>query len=238
MDRLIELNADVGEGGADDLIVPHVQRVSIACGGHVGDAHSMRVTLRLAQAHGVAAGAHPSYPDPANFGRQAMHASPADISRWVVEQTQALQSLADELGMQLFHVKPHGALYNRAARDRETGAAVIAAMRELPGLVLVVLAGAPLAAWARAAGLAVLEEAFADRRYLSSGELAPRGMPGAVIEHPHEVLAQAEKIAAGQALPTLDGGQLQLRADTLCLHGEGPLAAELACLLGGALRGG
>jgi len=236
MGHLIELNADVGEGGPDALLMPHVQRVSIACGGHAGDAASMRAALLLAREHGVLAGAHPSYPDPANFGREPMPAGPGEIARWVVEQTRALQAVAAELDMALFHVKPHGALYNRAAADEETGRAVIAAMRELDGLALVVLAGSPLAGWARAAGVAVLEEAFADRHYLSSGALAPRNQPGAVIENPEEVRAQAQKIAAGLALDTLDGGVLQLRADTLCLHGEGPRAAELARMLRESLR--
>lgn len=236
MGRLIELNADVGEGGADALVIPHVQRVSIACGGHAGDAASMRAALRLAREHGVAAGAHPGYPDPANFGRQAMDAKPAEVTRWVVAQTRALQAAADELGMGLFHVKPHGALYNRAAVDEETAQAVIAAMQELEGKALVALAGSPLVIWARAAGLDVLEEAFADRRYLSSGALAPRNLPGAVIENADEVRAQAQKIAAGAALDTLDGGVLRVRADTLCLHGEGPRAAGLARLLGEILR--
>ncbi|MEW6133187.1 MAG: 5-oxoprolinase subunit PxpA [Pseudomonadota bacterium] len=232
----MELNADVGEGGPDAEIMPHVQRVSVACGGHAGDAGSMRAALQLAKEYGVMAGAHPGYPDPANFGRRPMPASPAEIRRWVVGQTQALLAAADELGMKLFHVKPHGALYNRAAADRETAGALIAAMRELQGLSLVALAGSPLAAWAREAGVVVLEEAFADRRYLMSGTLAPRSEAGAVIENPHEVCAQAKKIAAGLTLPTLDGGFLQVRADTLCLHGEGPRAAELARLLGEVLR--
>jgi UPF0271 protein len=236
MGGLIELNADVGEGGPDALLMPHVQRVSIACGGHAGDAASMRAALLLARAQGVAAGAHPAYPDPANFGRQPMPATPIDVTRWVVDQTRALQTVADELEMRLFHVKPHGALYNRAAEDRETAGALIDAMLQLEDLALVALAGSPLATWAREAGLHVLEEAFADRRYLASGRLAPRSLPGAVIESPDEVRAQAQKIAAGRALETVDGGVLQLRADTLCLHGEGPRAAELARLLSEALR--
>lgn len=231
MARLIELNADVGEGGPDALLMPHVQRVSIACGGHAGDAASMRAALLLARQHGVMAGAHPSYPDPAGFGRAPMPARPGEISRWVVEQTRALQAVADELGMALFHVKPHGALYNRAAVDEETARALIDALLELEGLALVALAGSPLAGWARAAGLEVLEEAFADRRYLSSGVLAPRKQLGAVIENPDEVRAQAQKIAAGESFNTLDGGVLRVRADTLCLHGEGPRAADLARLL-------
>lgn len=236
MGRLIELNADVGEGGADALVIPHVQRVSIACGGHAGDVASMRAALLLAKEHGVMAGAHPGYPDRAHFGRQAMDAKPGEETRWVVEQTRALQAVAEELEMELFHVKPHGALYNRAAFDEETARALIAAMQELDGLALVALAGSQLAGWAKAAGLNVLEEAFADRRYLSSGALASRSQPGAVIDEPGEVRAQAQKIAAGVALETLDGGVLRLRADTLCLHGEGSRAAGLARLLGESLR--
>ncbi len=237
MGRLIELNADVGEGGPDAEVVPHVHRVSIACGGHAGDADSMRAALLLAKAHGILAGAHPGYPDPANFGRRAMAADRADLARWIVEQTLALRAMAAELEMKLFHVKPHGALYNRAAMGGETAQAVIAAMQELQDLALVVLAGSPLAAWAREAGVAVLEEAFADRRYLHGGGLAPRGQAGAVIDEPEQVLAQAKKIAAGEAFPTLDGGMLRVRADTLCLHGEGRLAPELARLLSEKLRG-
>lgn len=236
MGRLIELNADVGEGGTDALIIPHVQRVSIACGGHAGDTASMRAALSLAREHGVVPGAHPGYPDPVNFGRKPMYAKPADLTRWIIEQTRHLQEVADAFGMELFHVKPHGALYNQAAADREIADAVIAAMRQLEDLALVALAGSPLVSWARDAGLSVLEEAFADRRYLSGGGLAPRSEPGAVIDEPDAVLAQARKIAAGEAFPSLDGGILRMRADTLCLHGEGPRAAELASVLGRGLR--
>ena len=236
MARLIELNADVGEGGPDALILPHVQRVSIACGGHAGDAASMRAALRLAREHGVMAGAHPGYPDPANFGRMPMPAEPEEIARWVLEQTRALQAVADDLGMGLFHVKPHGALYNRAAHDAATAQGLIDAMQELQGLALIVLAGSPLARWARQAGLPVLEEAFADRRYLQDGRLAPRDRPGAVIEDHAQALAQARAIAWGQELESIEGVWLRLRADTLCLHGEGARAAELASLLNSSLR--
>jgi UPF0271 protein len=236
MGRLIELNADVGEGGPDTLIMPHVWRVSIACGGHVGNANSMRTSLLLAREHGVQAGAHPSYPDPGHFGRTPMRAEPGDITRWVIEQTQALQAVANELGMGLFHVKPHGALYNRAAVDEDVAGALIDALLELEGLALVALAGSPLAGWARQAGLIVLEEAFADRRYLQGGRLAPRGKPGAVIEDPAEASAQAKAIALGQVFEGMDGSALRLKADTLCLHGEGAQAAELARQLSNMLR--
>lgn len=231
MGRLIELNADVGEGGPDAQVVPHVQRVSIACGGHVGDADSMRAALLLAGKHGVMPGAHPSYPDPANFGRAVMPARAADITRWVVDQTMALQAVAEALGMRLFHVKPHGALYNRSAHDELTARAVIEALLELEGLALVALAESPLADWARAEGISVLEEAYADRRYLKSGRLAPRNQPGAVIQEPENAVAQGRAIALGQYISTADGDRLKLRADTLCLHGEGERAPELARLL-------
>ena len=236
MRRLIELNADVGEGGLDGGILPHVQRASIACGGHVGDATSMRSALLLAKEYGVLAGAHPSYPDPANFGRIAIQAKSDSIRRWVVEQTRTLQTEADKLGMSLFHVKPHGALYNQAAFEMETAREVIDAMLELEGLALVVLAGSPLAIWAREAGLDVLEEAFADRRYLQNGRLCPRSQDGAVIEDANEAVTQAQAIARGQAIKTVEGSGILLKADTLCLHGEGPRAAELARLLAESLK--
>lgn len=237
MAKLIELNADVGEGGPDALLMPYVSRVSIACGGHVGDADSMRAALLLAQSHGVLPGAHPGYPDAANFGRKAMAASAAQVRDWIIEQTHALQAVADGLGMRLFHVKPHGALYNRAAVDAETARGVLAALRELQGLALIALAGSPLVGWALAAGIPVLEEAFADRRYLGDGTLAPRGLPGAVIEDPAGVREQVARILAGEPVTTLDGGALLVHADTLCLHGEGPHAAEFARLVAGVLSG-
>lgn len=235
MGRLIELNADVGEGGEDALIVPHVQRVSIACGGHVGDADSMRAALMLAKEYGVLAGAHPSYPDPTNFGRAGMEASANEISRWIIEQTKNLEAVAEDLGVSLFHVKPHGALYNRAAYEEEAARGVIEALMELGGLALVALAGSPLADRARRAGVPVLEEAFADRRYLQSGKLSPRNQEGAVIEEPEDAVSQARAIALGNPVLTLDRATITIKADTLCLHGEGPGAGKLARLINSSL---
>lgn len=231
----MELNADVGEGGADALVIPHVQRVSIACGGHVGDADSMRATLVLAREHGVLAGAHPSYPDPANFGRLAIEASSAEIRSWVVEQTRSLRDVAENLGVDLFHVKPHGALYNQAAHDREVAQGVIDALLELEGLALIALAGSPLVGWAREAGVNVLEEAFADRRYLKNGQLSSRTQAGAVIEERELAVAQALAIARGAPVLALGQAEIMIKADTLCLHGEGPEAAELARLIASGL---
>lgn len=223
----MELNADIGEGGQDAQIVTYVQRVSIACGGHTGDAASMRQALLLANQHGVLAGSHPGYPDPDNFGRKPMAASAAQIADWIAAQTLALQNEAGKLDMRLFHVKPHGALYNQAATDAENAQGVIEGVRRT-GLCLIALANSPLVVWARAAGLRVLEEAFADRRYLSNGQLAPRNLPGAVIESADAAAHQASSILSGEPVAALDGGQLLLRADSLCLHGDGAVAAEIA----------
>lgn len=231
---MIELNADIGEGGADTLLMPYVDRVSIACGGHTGDAASMRAALWLAKEFGIKAGAHPSYPDPANFGRVNMQASPEEIARWVEEQTRGLMEVADDLNVELFHVKPHGALYNRAATHRETADAVIVAIKNT-GLALVALANSPLVGWAREAGLVVLEEAFADRRYLKNGQLAPRSQDGALLELPADVVEQALAIARGGPIMTLDDGNLLLHADTLCLHGDAPGAAGRAEVVAHAL---
>ena len=230
----MELNADIGEGGPDALLMPYVQRVSIACGGHTGDLSSMRRALQLAKQHGVLAGAHPGYPDRTHFGRKAMTATADQITNWVASQVSALQSVAGAQGMELFHVKPHGALYHQAAFDQETALGVIAAMKGSP-LALVALAGAPLVGWARAAGLMVLEEAFADRRYLADGQLSSRNLPGAVIESAQEAAEQAKAISLGAPVTALDGGAVRIKADTLCLHGDGSGADERARAVARAL---
>jgi len=231
----MELNADVGEGWDDKLIFPYVDRVSIACGGHAGDEALMRNALLLARDMGVLAGAHPAYPDRGNFGREPVAARPGAVRRWVAEQSRDLMRLAAQAGTRLFHVKPHGALYSLAAQDEATGAEVIAALLDLGELALVCLAGSPLAGGARSAGLTVLEEAFADRRYLADGSLAPRSQPGAVINDPEVAADQARLIAGGEAITTLDGGNLYLRADTLCLHGDRKDAVEFARAIAAAL---
>ena len=235
MARLIELNADVGEGWDDAPLFSYVDRVSIACGGHAGDEKSMLVALSLARDMGVLPGAHPGYPDRENFGRHPVSAVVGNVRRWIVGQTHELMWLAEQSGTRLFHVKPHGALYNQAAIDEAVARELIKAMQELGGLALVCLAGSPLAGWAREAGLDVLEEAFVDRRYLADGHLAPRNVAGAVVEDPVEAAAQARNIAIGGPVNTLDGGVLKLNADTLCLHGDRKNALDFAQAIAAAL---
>lgn len=236
---MIELNADIGEGCDDAALMPCVARVSIACGGHAGDAASMRAALQLAAAHGVAAGAHPSYPDRAGFGRRAVDARPGQIAAWVTQQTEALAEEAARLGMRLAHVKPHGALYNDAAADAVVAAAVAQAVAGLDaGLVLVGLAGSRLIEAGQAAGLVVLNEGFADRRYDAAGRLVSRETPGAVLHEPQAAAAQARLLAQGLPVPVLPTGSLALRVDTICVHGDTPGAINIARAVHAALNPG
>jgi UPF0271 protein len=235
MARLMELNADVGEGWDDEPIFCFVDRVSIACGGHAGDEKSMLAALLRARDMGVIPGAHPSYPDRESFGRNPVAAEAGSVRRWLAGQTHVLKRLAEQSGTRLFHVKPHGALYSVAAYDKAVAKEVIEAAQEIGGLALVCLAGSPLAGWARRAGLDVLEEAFADRRYLTDGSLAPRNQAGAVIDDPAEAAAQARRIAHGEPVAALGGGALRLKANTLCLHADKANALDFACAVASAL---
>jgi UPF0271 protein len=226
----IDLNADVGEGfGTDEELVPLVSSVNIACGGHAGDEATMRATIRLAQAHGAAIGAHPGFADRENFGRVEIQMGPAEAAALVTSQLARLQAVAASLGARVGHVKLHGALYNMAARDLQLAAAIAAALvlhRDRSGgpLVLYALAGSGLVAEARLAGLKVLGEGFADRAYRNDGSLQPRSEPGALIEDPGETAEQALLFASAKAVRSRDGASIAVDADTLCLHGDSPAA--------------
>ncbi len=236
---MIELNADIGEGCNDAVLMPYLARVSIACGGHAGDAASMAAALRLAAEHGVAVGAHPSYPDRAGFGRRPLAASAEEIAAWVTRQTEVLAEQAMRLGLRLAHVKPHGALYNVAARDQDVAQAIALAVAALdPALVLVGLSGSQLAVAGEAAGLAVLNEAFADRRYHANGQLVSRETPGALVIDPDMAAWQARALAKGEPVATLDGAALRVRAETICLHSDTPNALNIARAVHAALNRG
>ena len=236
---MIELNADIGEGCDDASLMPYLNRVSIACGGHTGDAVSMRGALRLAAEYGVAVGAHPSYPDRAQFGRRELAASADKIAAWVTHQTEDLAEQAARLGLRLAHVKPHGALYNVAARDVGVARAIAQAVAAFdPALLLVGLAGSQLIAAGQAAGLAVLNEAFADRRYQGSGQLVSRETIGALIVDPQLAAAQAAALAHGEVIGTLNGGSIRVQADTICLHSDTPGALNIARAVHAALNRG
>lgn len=226
---MIELNADIGEGWDDTALLPYLARASIACGGHTGDAASMRAALEAAATHGVLAGAHPAYPDRANFGRRAIVAPAAQIEGWVLAQIETLAGHAEASGVRLAHVKPHGALYNVAAANPDVARAVVrAVLRFDPRLAVLALAGSALVDAARSAGLVVLNEAFADRRYRDDGSLVSRETAGAVLADPRIAAAQARAFAVGDPVATFEGGALCVAADTLCLHSDTPNAAAIA----------
>lgn len=229
----IDLNCDLGEGaGRDAELMPLITSANIACGAHAGDRETMRAAVALAQAHGVAVGAHPGYADRANFGRVEMPLSARELSQLVLRQIATLGELA-----RLRHVKPHGALYNLAARDRAVAEVIAGAVHAYdPTLVLFGLAGSELVRAGRTAGLRVAEEVFADRTYQKDGSLTPRSRPGALIEEEARAAEQVVWLVRDGVVRTLDGGEVALRADTVCLHGDGEHAVAFARRLRAALR--
>lgn len=237
MTKSIDLNADIGEGcGDDEAILACVSSASIACGGHAGDAASMRAALRLCGRLGVAAGAHPSYPDRERFGRRELGLSPAQAAASMVEQLQTLRALAAEEGVALRHLKPHGALYNRAADDAAMANALAQALRNTaPELALMGLAGGALIEAGRAAGLRVIAEGFADRGYGPDARLLPRDQAAALLDE-EQAEAQALDLVQAGGLRAADGSWLPLQVDSICLHGDSPGALQLARRLRAALR--
>jgi len=230
---VIDLNADLGEGCGDDAaILDCVSSANIACGWHAGDAQTMRAAVRAAVQRGVAIGAHPSFPDRENFGRSAMQRSAEQVYADVQAQLAELAAIVRDEGAQLAHVKPHGALYNQAARDAVLADAIARAVRDFdPALKLMGLAGSELIRAAQRHGLRAIEEVFADRAYLADGSLAPRGTPGAVIDDAATALAQTLQLVEHGSAPRLDGQSIALRADSVCLYGDGAHALAFARLL-------
>lgn len=234
----IDFNCDLGEGCGDDAaIVPLITSASIACGAHAGDEATMRATLRLCRAHGVAAGAHPGYADREDFGRRELALAPDEVTALVREQILRLRAVANEEGVRLAHVKPHGALYNLAARDAGVADAIARAVTQAdPALVLFGLSGSQLTAAGERHGLRVAHEVFAERRYDANGRLAPRGTPGAVIEGLDDSLDQVRRLVAHGMVLARTGEEVALRADTLCLHGDRADAAAFARAIRTALE--
>ena len=223
----VDLNCDLGEGEPHDAaVMPLVSSTNIACGGHAGDETTMAVAVELARRHGVAIGAHPGHADREHFGRRELPITPAAAATLVVDQLERLAAIAGEAPR---HVKLHGGLYHQAARDVSLGVAVADALvARWPALILVAPAASPLVAVARDRGLEVAEEAFIDRAYTAAGTLVPRSAPGAMITDPRAAAARAVRLVRDGLVETSDGGDLALRADTLCIHGDGPDPAGLA----------
>jgi UPF0271 protein len=239
----IDLNCDMGESfgawtmGDDAELMRTVTSANIACGAHAGDPAVMRRTVRLAREHGVAVGAHPGLPDLAGFGRREMRVSPDEVEGLVLYQLGALSAIARAEGVALAHVKPHGALYNMAARDGALADAIARAVHAFdPALVLFGLAGSLMLPAGEAAGLRVASEVFADRAYERDGSLASRRVTGAVIHDPDAVAARAVQMVREGRIVATNGQWIAVKADTICVHGDTPGAAGLARRVRSALE--
>jgi 5-oxoprolinase (ATP-hydrolysing) subunit A len=239
----LDLNADVGESfgaysmGQDALLMRSITSASVAAGFHGGDPSVLRDTIRSAKAHGVAVGAHPGFPDLAGFGRREMRLSPQEAEDLVLYQVAAVAGVARAGGARLQHVKPHGALYNMAARDPALAAAIARGIAALdPSLVLYGLPDSELLKAGRAAGLRVAAEGFADRAYAPDGSLAARTQPGSVIDDPALVVSRAIRMVKEQLVIAVDGSALTIRVDTMCVHGDTPGAGHLAAELRAGLE--
>lgn len=216
--------------------MPLISSANIACGLHAGDADTMREAVALARAHNVVIGAHPSFPDREHFGRREMRLSAEDLHECIVAQVRSLAVVAASAGVRLRHVKPHGALYNMAARDEELAEAVVAAVRSVdPSLSVFGLAGSVLVKAALRMGLRGVSEVFADRAYCADGSLVPRTQPGSVLDDESAVALRAVAMVRERGVAAVDGSRVTLDADTICIHGDTPGAPALARRIRGAL---
>lgn len=236
--RAIDLNADLGEGfgpwtmGDDAAMLDIVTSANIACGGHAGDPETMYRTVTLAKDRGVVVGAHPSYPDLAGFGRRRLPVPPAEIERFVAAQVGALIAVAKLVGHPVRYVKPHGALANVASEDHAVAAAIVAATRAIDSaLAILAISGSALERAARAEGMPVFSEVFADRGYLPDGGLVPRGDAGALIHDAGEAADRLVAFLDRGRMPTVDGGAVALAADSICIHGDSPAAVAMAAVI-------
>ena len=227
----LDLNCDLGESfgaytiGCDEQVIPYITSANIACGYHAGDPTVMHRSVELCCRYGVQVGAHPGLPDLAGFGRRRMQITPAEAADCVAYQIGALRAFCDEVGVPLHHVKPHGALYNMAAKDRPLADALCRAVQKAaPGAILLALSGSEMEAAAQAIGLPVACEVFADRGYRPDGTLVPRGTPGAMIEDETQAIARVVRMAREGKVTACDGSEVELRADSVCVHGDGPKA--------------
>jgi 5-oxoprolinase (ATP-hydrolysing) subunit A len=225
----IDLNCDMGENiGHDEDIMPYITSANIACGFHAGDAKTMQATVRLAKKYGVHVGAHPSWLDVEGFGRREMSLPPDEVEALILYQVGALYAIAKAEGVELVHVKPHGAIYNQAAKDQDLANAIARAVKRFSGeLVLVGLAGSGLIEAGLEVGLRVANEGFPDRNYNPDGTLVSRKEPHAIIESPEEVAKHAVELIHNGIL----FGEKLVKVDTLCLHGDHPRAVENAKLI-------
>ena len=240
----IDLNCDMGElpeaiaDGTQEALLRSITSANVACGGHAGDESTMRATIEQAMRAGVAVGAHPGYPDRENFGRLELKMSAVAVANSIFEQVGALAEIAAMCGAKLVHVKPHGALYNQAVKNRELAEAIAKGVAKYgKSLVLMGLAESPMLEVFRESGFAIAAEAFADRRYEPDGTLRSRKFENALIRDPAEVAKQALSIAQRGTVAAHDGTEVKLTAQTICIHGDTPGSVQIAAAVARTLRG-
>jgi 5-oxoprolinase (ATP-hydrolysing) subunit A len=238
LEAAVDLNCDMGEGiGHDEAIMPYISSANIACGYHAGDEATMRQTVKLAAACRVAVGAHVSFLDKENFGRTEMHVPAGEIYHLVTEQLVILCRIAGSLAIPVRHVKPHGALYNQAARDILMAKEIAQAVKDFDArLVLFGLSGSHSIHEAKAIGLKTASEAFADRMYRDDGTLAPRSQPYALIEDTDKAVQQVVQVVREGMITTVSGKEIPVFAETICIHGDGKNAAALAVAIHHTLK--
>lgn len=233
--KQVDLNCDLGESfgnytcGLDAEVIPHISSANVACGFHASDPLVMMKTVALAKQYGVSVGAHPGYPDLVGFGRRNMTVSPVELKAMVQYQIGALQAFCKAQGTVLQHVKPHGAMYNMAAKDRKLADAICEAIAEVDSsLILLGLSGSQMLEAAKETGLPWASEVFADRAYEDDGSLTPRALPGSVITDEEEAIARVLQMVQEGTVTARSGKTIPIQADSICLHGDGVKAVEFA----------
>jgi UPF0271 protein len=228
--KTIDINCDLGEGFEnDELIMPYISSANIACGYHAGDENTMRRTVELCKKYNVAIGAHPSFPDKENFGRTDMHLHPGEIYEMIIKQINCLEKIAVENHTYIHHVKPHGALYNMAARDKGLAPFVSLAILDTNSkYILYGLSGSYLIKEAKNLGLKTASEVFADRTYNTDGSLTSRSKPGALIEDTGKAVVQVLQMVKEGMVVSVTGKKIPILAETICIHGDGEHAVDFA----------
>jgi len=236
--KTIDINCDLGEGvGNDELIMPYISSANIACGYHAGNENTMRETVELCKKYNVAVGAHPSFPDKENFGRSDMLLHPGEIYEMIIKQINCLEKIAADSDVPVHHVKPHGALYNMAARDKGLAPFVSLAILDTNSkYILYGLSGSYLIKEAKNLGLKTANEVFADRTYKDDGSLTSRNKPDALIEDTNKVVAQVLQMVKEGAVISVTGKKVPIVAETICVHGDGEHAVEFAKAIYQALK--
>ena len=240
---IMDLNCDMGESfgtyelGYDELAMPYVTSINVACGFHASDPDNMAKTVLLAKKHGVAVGAHPGYPDLVGFGRRSMALTPEEVKNAVIYQIGALDAFCKAAGIRLQHVKVHGALYNNAEKDLTVATAIAKAIKAVdPSLYMLCLANSQMGVAAKQEGVPFVEEAFADRAYTEEGSLVSRKVEGSVIHDINEVVTRVVRMVTDKTVVSITGNVIPIQAQTICVHGDTPGAVDMVKAIRAALE--